>query len=262
MSMHHLTISSVGRLVLARSEAERRALVRALARTGRERLFAFGLADDHAHGGITGERPRMIARDVRRALLAVRPDLRLQAPHLKLVDRRPYLRWLVTYVLRQVKKHELGAHPALWSGSCFQDLVGARLLSGYSGAPLRAALPPLRIRDLLEDMGLEPVPLEPVCDEQLRGAGPERLVTLAASVYCVGPQLTGRSSPVVAARALAAAVGVKLGFSRAALAPLLGATPQTIGRLATRTPDPAAVRALRLRLVLEERVRALGREAA
>jgi hypothetical protein len=211
MSTHHMTVSTVGRLTLARSESEQRSLVRAFTRAGRERLLAFDLVDDHAHAAITGERPRMVARDLRRSLAVVRPDLKLDTPHLKLVDSRRYLRWLLTYLLVQPAKHGLEAHPALWTGSCFQDLVGARLLTGFSVAPLRAALPRLRLRDLFNDVGLENVQLRPASDDLLRRSGAGRLADLAAGVYAVDPEFAGRSSLVVAARALAAAPGVELG---------------------------------------------------
>jgi hypothetical protein len=46
----------------------------------------------------------------------------------------------VTYLLKQPVKHGLDVHPALWTGSCFLDLIGARLIPGFSTAPLRAAL--------------------------------------------------------------------------------------------------------------------------
>jgi hypothetical protein len=262
MSIHHVTISTVGRLALARSETERRALVRAFAWTGRERLLMFDLVDDHVHAGIRGERPRLIARDLRRALLAKRPGLRLDPPHLKLVDSRDYLRGLVTYLLTQATKHDLGVPDATWTGSCFQDLAGVRLLRGYSMGPLRAELPRLKLRELFQDVGLEQAPLRPASDDQLRAAGATRVVDLAAGVFCVGPRLAGRSAPVVAARVLASTLGVKLGFSRAQLAPLLAATPQAVGRLAKRALDPAALRALRLRFDLEERVWRRGRGVA
>jgi hypothetical protein len=257
-----MTVSTVGRLALARSEPERRALVRAFARAGRERLLAFDLVDDHAHAAISGERPRMIARDLRRSLAVVRPDLEFEAPHLKLVDTRRYLRWLLTYLLVQPAKHGLDAHPALWTGSCFQDLVGARLLTGFSVAPLRAALPRLRLWSLFRDVGLEEAQLPRAPDDLLRRAGVGRLTDLAAGVYAVDPEFVGRSSLVVAARTLASAVGVQLGFSRTRLAPFLGATPQTVGRLASRRLAPAAEQALRLRFGLEERVQRRGRPAA
>jgi hypothetical protein len=255
MTTHHLTLSVAGRVALARDERERRALVRVFVRASKGRFLAFDMVDDHAHAGLVGPRPRLLARDVRRALAAMRPDLVLEAPHLKPVEGRRYLRWLVTYFLNQPLKHGLDVHPALWTGSCFPDLVGARLLPGFSTAPLRAALPRLGVRDLFKDVGLDPVPLQPVDDDALLGAGAARLAELAASVYGVGPGLVGRSGPVVKARTLAAVLGVRLGLSRVQLNPFLNATPQAIGRLASRPVDPKGERALRLRFALEERVR-------
>jgi hypothetical protein len=166
------------------------------------------------------------------------------------------------YLLVQPAKQGLDAHPALWTGSCFQDLVGARLLTGFSVAPLRAALPRLRLWSLFRDVGLEETQLRPAPDNQLRRAGVGRLADLAAGVYAVDPEFVGRSSLVVAARTLASAIGVQLGFSRTRLAPFLGATPQTVGRLARRRLAPAAEHALRLRFALEERVQWRGRPAA
>lgn len=263
MTTQHLSLSVVGRLALARDERERRVLVRTFVRASQGRFLAFGLVDDHAHAGLVGPRPRFLARDVRRALAAVRPDLVIEAPYLKHVDTRRYLRWLVTYLLNQSVKHGLDVHPALWTGSCFPDLVGARLLPGFSTAPLRAALPRLRVQNLLEDVGLDPLPLQPVDDDALLGAGAARLAEVAASVHGVGPGLVGRTGPVVKARTLAAVLGVRLGFSRVQLTPFLCASPQAIGRLATRPADPKSERALRLRFALEERVRlqALRRSA-
>jgi len=255
MTTYHLALSVAGRLALARDERERRVLVRAFVRASQGRFLAFNLVDDHAHAGLVSPRPRLLARDVRRALAAVRPDLVIEAPHLKPVDTRRYLRWLVTYFLNQPMKHDLDVHPALWTGSCFPDLVGARVLPEFSTTPLRAALPRLRVRDLFQDVGLDPVPLQPVDDDALLGAGAARLAELAASAYGVGPGLLGRSGPVVKARTLAAVLGVRLGLSRVQLSPFLTATPQAIGRLASRPVDSKGERALRLRFALEERVR-------
>ena len=107
MTTQHLSLSVAGRLALARDERERRVLVRTFVRASHGRFLAFGLVDDHAHAGLVGPRPRFLARDVRRALAAVRPDLVIEAPFLKHVDTRRYLRWLVTYLLKQSVKHGL-----------------------------------------------------------------------------------------------------------------------------------------------------------
>ena len=73
MSTYHLVLSTVGRLALARNEAERRAMVRAFTRTGGPSLLAFDLVDDHAHSAISSDRPRVLARDLRRAVAKIRP---------------------------------------------------------------------------------------------------------------------------------------------------------------------------------------------
>ena len=262
MTIHHMTVSTAGRLSLARNETERRTLVRAFTARGRERLLAFGLVDDHAHAVISTERPRLVARDLRRSLAGVRPDLELDTPHLKRVDTRRYLTWLLNYLASQPLKHGINVHPALWTGSCFQDLVGARLLSPFSCGPLREALPRLRMRTLYREVGLEEISLAPAPDTWLRYAGPARLASLAAGVYGVGPELVGRAQNLTAARALAAGVAAKLGISRAALSRSLGISRQSTARLARRQLDPMAERALRVRFDLEERASRRSRPAA
>jgi hypothetical protein len=262
MTTHHMTVSTVGRLSLTRNEAERRVLLRAFVAVGRGRLIAFSLVDDHAHAVISAERPNLVARDLRRTIARVRPDLELDVPHLKWVDSRRYLTWLLSYLVSQPVKHGLAGHPALWTGSCFQDLVGARLLSGFSTALLREALPRFRARTLYRRVGLDQVDLRPACDQSLRRAGPARLAALATGVYGVGPEMLGRTQDLTAARALAALVAVKVGLSRAAVSRFLGISRQAAARLACRRMDPKAEHALRLRFDLEERASLRGRPAA
>ena len=252
MSIFHLTISVRGRRALARDELERRVLVRAIARPGRG-LLLFCLVDDHLHAVVRVARPRYLARDIRRAVRALRPDLELKPPHLEPVDSRPYLLRLVAYVMRQPEKHGLATAPALWTGSCFQDLVRARVLPGFDPRQLAAELPRLRLREVFEGVGLEPRPLVASGDEALRRAGAARLVDLATGVYAVDPELRGHTKPVVSARILAARIASTVGVPRGEVARFLGVSPQAVGRLAKRVVEPRALDALRRRLTLEER---------
>ena len=52
--------------------------------------------------------------------------------HVSPVNDRGHLASLVRYVLDQTTHHELQnvAHPALWRGSSFADIVGARIRPG------------------------------------------------------------------------------------------------------------------------------------
>ena len=112
----------------------------------------------------------------------------------------------------------------------------------------------------LTDRVLQPevnrVPLEPASDDSLRRVGAARLVDLAAAVYAAGPLLSGRRPLVLAARALAVQVAGQCAHPTSEVRRVLGVSQTTIWRLAQRPIDPRAVRALRLRLTLEERVAA------
>lgn len=253
MPIHHITLAVRGRRALARGEGERRALVRRLVGLGQERLLLFCLVDDHLHCVVRGERARYLARDMGRALVAVRDELELKPASVEPVGSRAHLSSLVRYLLRQPSKHQLPVHPALWSGSCFQDLVGARALPGFSPGVLASELPRLQSRELFEAVGLEPWPLSPAGDEALRRAGPARLVALAAGVHGAEPELRGRASQVVAARTLAAGVARRLEIPSWEIARYAGATPQTVRRLARRSLEAGALGALRRRLALELR---------
>jgi hypothetical protein len=256
MSIHHLTIAVRGRLALARDEAERRALVRTLVRIAADRMILFNVLDDHLHAVLRGERARRLAEGLRRALISLRPDLELKTPHLEPVGTRAYLRSLVGYVLRQTDEHGLGVSSALWTGSCFQDLAGARWLPGFNGGPLREELPRLQSRELFELVGLTPEPLAQANDDALVRVGVARLVELAAGVFAVDPALTDNTPASVRARVLAARLGRDLDQPTSQIARFLGVVPRAARDLAARDVDPEAVAALRRRLTLEVRVAA------
>ncbi len=103
-----------------------------------------------------------------------------------------------------------------------------------------------------------PLALDPASGEELRSAGAARLVDLAAGVYAVGPELTGRSREVVAARALAARVAATTGLPATEVAHHLGLGAHAVRKLAKRDIDPRASAALRRRLTLEERASRRG----
>lgn len=258
MAIHHVTIAVRGRQALARDETERRALVRRLARVASGRLMLFNLVDDHFHAAARDDRPGVVADALRRVLKARRSDLQLKSAHLEPVGTRAYTNWLVGYILGQSKRHGLGVPTALWTGSCFQDLVGARLLPGFDPKPLRAELPRLGQPDLLEAVGLDAARLEGADDEALERAGAARIVELAMGVHCVGPVLADRSSAAVQACALAAQTARLVDLPLKKIARFLGRTVRAVEYLAGREVDPKALAALRRRLTLEQRVAAGG----
>jgi hypothetical protein len=257
MNLYHLTIAVRGRRAVARDEAGRRRLVLALVRVGGSRLMVFCLVDDHLHVGLRAQRPARTADSLHRVLRAARPELTFKAPHLEPVDTRPYLRWLIRYVLRQPIEHGLGREAATWTGSCFQDLVGMRSLPGFDCSVLRSELPRLRLRDLYADLDLVPSPPRLATDAELTRAGPVRLAELATTVLAVGPTLSKLSPRDVASRSLAAHAAAAAGFRPFLLAPHLGVSPRSMRRAAARPVDVRALRALRRRLAFLEDVRRL-----
>lgn len=251
----HYTQSTRGRLPFVTTEAERRRLLTALLGIAGPRALLFCLVDDHLHMTLMGERLTLLVRDLRRAIRRLCPGFELDPPHLKPITDRVYLHSNVGYLLKQPKKHGLtGVHPALYSGSCFLDLVGARLIEGFDRGRLLAQLPRLQGRELYPHVGLEPMAVEAASDDELRRAGAPRVVELAAAALCVGPELKGRTAPIVRARTLAARLLVRLGFTPREIARCVGCDVRHVQRMARSPDDPRAELALRRRLTLELRV--------
>lgn len=256
MQSYHLTYASDGRLALLPDEALRRQALHALARTVGDRVVLFCLVDDHIHVVLLCEAER-VGLLSRALLLALRP---LTGPGLapafvRPVEGRGHLEWLFRYVLEQPSKHGLPGHPALWPGSCFPDLVGARRLPGLSlRHRLSEVLPRLRLRSAYGHVGLAPERLQPLDPDTLRGLGIRRLVDAASAALAADPALAGNSELVVGARVTVAHLAAAWPTSELAWA--LDITPQAARRLRTRAAPEGAVEAVRLRLALEERVRA------
>lgn len=252
---HHLTISVRGRRTLARTEAERRLAIHAVVATGRARLLLFCLVDDHLHALLRGERIGLLARDIRATLARLRKDLELKPPHLDPVTTRAHTTNVLYYLLGQPARHGLSVHPALHGGSCFLDLVGARLLPGFDPTGIRSELPRLQLRELFRVVGLQPVPLVPATDAALLPLGVAGLARLAATVFAVDPEFGGRAATTTRARALAATTARRMGLRLCELADPLRVTRQAASLLARRPVDPRAELALRRLATLEERAR-------
>ena len=131
MEIWHLRLSSDGRHPLFPSEQERRAAVRVIVARAGLWLVVFGIVDDHVHLILVSDRKRAakVARAVKLGLRSI-SVMPFEPPYLELVKTRPHLLRLAAYVIEQPRKHGLDVHPALWSGSCFADIVGARHIEG------------------------------------------------------------------------------------------------------------------------------------
>lgn len=254
MHYHHLTLVTKGRLPYYRDHAELLAILRAIARIARERLLAFGLVDEHLHALVETLDPGRLAQALQLAMRALQPELSWQPAHVVPVKTDRHLRRLIPYFLEQPIKHGLPGHPALWPGSCCTDLLGARLLPGFSLAPLKRAWPRVNQRTVLSTLNMPQVRIRPAQGDLLERAGVSRLGDLAASVYAL-PSLAGNAPSAAEARRLAVHAA-RPHFPPAQIAKHLGLSTRTVRRLANQEPPAVALRALRMRLSLLDRLAA------
>ncbi len=143
-----IVINSVDRNPLFPSEALLRLAVRTLVAVVGPWSALFCIVDDHAHVVVCcydGEAPRL-ADALHRALQRL-SAVPLSPPFLGAVRGRAHMESLLGYVPAQTSHHGIPVHPALWTGSCFVDLVGARLLPGF-GNCIMQLLPRFRLRQL------------------------------------------------------------------------------------------------------------------
>lgn len=256
MRSWHLTFAAAGRHPLFPLEAARRAAVRALGRVAGDAVVLFALVDDHVHVVLFCEEAH-VGRLARAILLALRrlAAAAIEPAHVRPVRDRSHLEWLVGYLLGQPEHHGLSEHPALTTGSCWPDLVGARRVPGLT-LPLLRALPRFRLRDACRHVGLPEVELRPVSLDVVRAAGAVRLAETVASALAVGPGLEGNAPPVVEARAAIVQLGTAAGIHLAELAHALGVGPDAARKMGARPPDEGVLRAARTALALEAAVRA------
>lgn len=229
-------------------------MVRALASTALESLILFAVADEHIRAVLRAAKVGLVARDLRQTLRRLRPDLEFKPAHLEPVVSDAHMWRLVRYELGQTKRHDLGSHPAIATGSCFPDLVGARLLPGYEPTRVVTELPAFRLGRAYTMVGLEAVPLVEPRDDVLHWIGVGRLAELSASVFSLPADLRGRSAAFTRARALAARLAAQVDLRLSDLADVLGVTRQSVWELARTRVDERAESALRRRWALEDRV--------
>jgi len=254
MNTWHLTFNTEGLNPLVFTESQRRRIVRALARVVGHRAVLFCVVDNHLHLVVLckpGDLGRITA-GIYHSLATFIPAIRTAAP--TLVNSRQHLRSLVPYVLTQVLHHKVGgAHPALWSGSCFQDLIGARLLDPLQ-LQIATALPRFDLSQACQAVGLASDQLVLLQADEVRRLGASRIVSATSAALCVGPALGGNVPSTVRARRAAVQLGLRAGVAPAEIVWVLGITPRAARRLAGQPTDTAAVRATATRLSLEAAV--------
>lgn len=255
MPYFHITLASQGRATLFPSESELRLAVGKLASVAGKASRLFSIVDDHLHDVAEAPSLEMANRLSRRLRLSLRAVA--QAPFLsrdvRPVAGRSHLKSLVRYLLTQPEHHGLPFHSALWSGSCFLDLAGARWIPSLD-LRLKEALPRLQWFDLLEMLGLPRDPLSPLSDIQLVSLGTERIAQAAAAALNVGPDWAGRCQRTRLAKSCAVQLGRRAGMRVIDMARRLGWGERSVARYQTVVVPAPALMAVRRRLALEELV--------
>lgn len=253
MRYWHITISSGNRLRIFGSEASRRMAVWTLIRVLGEALVIFCIVDDHVHVVVVcveEQLPRL-----RTALWhALEPltDVPLSRPFPKPVESRLHLERLVRYCLTQTDHHGLSESLLLYSGSCYQDLVGAWLVEGWQTRLFRA-LPRWREADLHRIVGLSPPGLRPASDDAIRAAGAAQVAFAASMSAAADPRMRGNGARVVLARSVAARLASAVGIGRAEMSWALDVTPRALRRIEERPVDPRQTEAARRCIALIDR---------
>jgi hypothetical protein len=249
----HLTFATRGREPIAPAEGIRRAIVHAILRVAGRRIALYCIVDDHLHVVLLCPREEL-GRLARALLLAVRAltTARVQQAHHSPVEKRSHAEWLLGYALGQTDRHGLDTHPALWSGSCFSELAGARAVKGWEWN-IRELLPRFQVIEAYQAVGL-PEAIVPATRERVRALGAWRLASAAAFAAGAAPALSGNSASVAMTRRAVARMGSVAGISGADLADAMKVELRQVARLASRGEDPRLERATRVRLALEEAV--------
>ncbi|MDP2306276.1 MAG: hypothetical protein Q8P18_09645 [Pseudomonadota bacterium] len=252
MMLVQLTFTSVGRLPLAPDEASRRRLLHAIGRVAAGVVVLFALVDDHLHLAIYCEETRIGALS-RSLLLALRAvvGVNLNAAHRSPIRDRAHLETLVRYFLTQPAHHGLAEHPALTTGSCFAELVGARVVPGLA-LRLSAMLPRYRLRAAYAHVGLPEAALALPSADAVRRAGAFRVAAAAGAAAGRGPVFDGNAPLDVDARTAAVHVARANEVDLDELAHVLAITPRALRRIAERPPPLPLVSATRMRLALED----------
>lgn len=246
----HLTFSSVTRHSIFASESLRRASLRKIAVVASAALQLYSLVDDHLHLALKCSRQR--AGRIQQAMtLALQPLAAADiSSDLRPVTGRSHLLWLVRYFLLQVEKHGLDEQPALWMGSCFQDMIGARCMIPI-WPRLRDVLPRFHLEQAIDIVGLPRRPT-PASDSLIFHLGAVRLVEAVCVSQLTGPRQSDRSEPAIRARCIACRLARAAGLPLSEVSRCLGISERTARRCANSPVNPTAVLAVRIRLALEE----------
>ena len=244
----HFTCSSMDGGTIYSSESALREAVRALARFAPRELFAFNLTPGHDHLGFDARR-----RDAGRCASAYhrwllpRSEARLDRSFPTAIRNRQHLRSAARYIVTQAARELFDVeHPALWSGSCFLDLVGARHLPGFSLADSHGVDP----SSFMQPIGLPGPRLPELTADEVRDLGGARVAAAAAAAAAADPALRGKSVSTMRARRAAIDLALNVGTRVGEIAAALGIHRSNVHSLRGQS-DPDLVLATQRRLELE-----------
>jgi hypothetical protein len=255
----HLTYTSVGRLPFFPNLAGCREALHRLARL-RHLLVLFSIVLEHLHqvALTNGTDGSAVSKGTKRALgtMVATP---FGETDIRTVGSRDYVENLFRYHIVQPAKHNVPGPPALWEGSCFLDLVGARWIRGFT-LHIERIMPSFEKGMACEHVGLSGVELLPASADQILEAGAQRLVSAASAAFAAPPAITGNTLPEVDVRCAAAKLGRWAGMHDSEIAAAAKvAGERSVCRLRKRSIDKEALEAVRVRIALEDAVLAKTR---
>ncbi len=229
--------------VIAPSAREQRVVAQVVLEKARDfSLLSFSVADTHLHLENTCG-AREAAELARRIELSLGRRLSIAVgfspAYLEPIRDQKHLQNLFTYILKQDQRHGLDLDPYR-EASNLPDLLGMRLLGGYTTTLVRQLLPRINRKKLLEYLHVPA--LQP-------GEEPLELVVPAAEATMARVGLDGRTRELVdVRRAVVQVVGSRMAPSE--LAQMMGVDRRTITRLRAQPADARLVKAIRLQLAL------------
>ncbi len=238
--------------VIARTVEERRLLARAVSRHGeRAGLAAWRAVDTHMHAELFG-RWNEVARFGRSVGSALHAGLGRGVP-MRITFAKPireqwHAQSTFRYVIAQEAHHGLRSDP-LHEASNLPDLLGLRLVGGYTRTVLEQHLPRIQDEELFALLGRDAL------------AGPVTLSLLpdaAAAAFALSNPCGRRPEAVAARRAAVHAAKDLVCVER--LTEVIAVGPRTVARLHAQPRDPAAVTAVMRQWRLRSAAAAAARE--
>jgi hypothetical protein len=261
MEIQHITLTAdrESRLPLFPDEPTYLEALHRLGLVCRGCLALFGLVAEHLH--LVALLSRVAAGRLAQSVIVSLSSItatRLAPSFIKSVVTRAHLRWLPRYLLEQPREHGMRGHPALWVGSCYPELVGARKIEGLALC-MEKALPDFSPAAASRIVGLPERALVPADRDTLRRVGVHRIATAAAAAVGVDPSLVGKTPRTLRARRAAAQLAESVGLRIGELQESLHLCPRTGWRLRQPPADPALLVTIARRIALEELVRSEAR---